>query len=429
MSQIIYQQKGLALASGLKWPVLQISGKSPFKRRAAIRAAARDVRATRYLITEHDEAKYLGLYTPDELQRSVKGDIHSLAMVFLNALLDARSVDRSMLNAVLVMSIDGDHSKRALVIISDGHVVHDQVESAQRVHELVGELRNRLADALQAFSSEKDIPGAREVSWELLAGYANKSSRTQAVPKSILIPLVAATVIVVGGAGFAHHQFVTLPQLKAEALRKAAASDRTGEYLRELQQALQSVGWNREHLIADLSAMRVQPFFAAGWALKAVSCSVEARACTEDWDRVGGSLANLVVVRSDLQYQPQDALKDSQATFMRELAVQPAELTADRLPEHGNADADRMLRPVVNELVNAGVRVQMSEAVAWPPVPMQGVKPSVVIKRRQVSITADFHLIEESVRKMPEHFVPHSYTLSTSSSPMSVTVVGHAYIK
>ena len=429
MSQIVYQTKGLALASGLKWPVMQETGNRSLSKRRVIRAVARDVRATRYLITQHDDGTYIGLYSPDELQRSVKGEIHSLALVFLNALLDARSQDRSMINAVLAMSVAGDHIKRAVVIINDGHIVHDHVEPAARVHELTTEQRLRLGDALQVFSSEQDIAQSVEVSWEHLIGHANKLSRSQPVPGGLALPLLILAVGCVAGAAFAYHQLITIPAQKEEQRRKAAAADRTGEYVRQMRAALQSVGWDKDQLLADAMGMRTEPYFVSGWALKSVSCSVEGKSCTEDWERVGGNLKDLIAARPKLQYVPQESAKDAQASLSRVLDVKATELTPEHLPEQGTGQADMVLRPIVNELVNAGVRVQISEAVAWPPVPLQGVSPAAIIKRRQVSITADYHLIEESIRKLPLHVVPHSYTLATASNPMTVTVVGHAYLK
>lgn len=428
MSHIVYTQKGLALASGLRWSVLADTGRGPFRSRKAIRGPAADVRATRYASTTHPQATYLGMYTPDVLSGAVKGEVHSLALVFLNALVDASTADRSMINAALSMSTDSaDHTKRALVIIADGHVVQDSVESASRVFEIIGEWRGRLGEALQVYASEAEIPDARVISWVDLLKHANKRSQTLAVPASLVLPAFVLGALAVAGAYAFYHYTVTVPAAEAERMRKAAAADRTGQYLQQLQAAMEAVGWAGEGVIADLLHMRGEPFFTVGWTLTGMECKTETKACVEQWARVGGMLPDLIAARSGLTYVAQVSAKDEQAGFIRTLDVNASRLSVDMLPANSE-DADLKLRPVVNELVNAGVRVQISEAVAWPPVPLQGVNPSAVVKRRKVSITTDYRLVDQVIRKLPAHVVPDSYALITSN-PFAVTVTAYAYVK
>lgn len=428
MSHIVYTQKGMALASGLRWSVLADTGRGPFKSRKAIRGPAANVRATRYACTTHPHATYLGMYTPDVLSGAVKGEVHSLALVFLNALIDASTADRSMINAALSMGTDSaDHTKRALVIIADGHVVQDSVESASRVLEIISEWRGRLGEALQVYAGEAEIPDARVISWVDLLRHANKRSQTLAVPASLVLPALILGALAVAGAYAFYHYTVTVPAVEAERMRRTAAADRTGQYLQQLQEAMQTVGWSGESVIADLLSLRPEPYFTAGWTLTGVDCKTETKACVEQWTRVGGMLPDLIAARSGLTYMSQVSAKDAQASFTRALEISPSSLSVDLLPANSQ-DADLKLRPVVNELVNAGVRVQISEAVAWPPVPLQGVNPDAVIKRRKVSITTDYRLVEQVIRKLPAHVVPDSYVLTTSN-PFVVTVTAYAYVK
>jgi hypothetical protein len=428
MSQIVYTHKGLALASGLAWS-LRSSGRGLRKTRQAIREAALAQKATRYASTTHNGDTYLGMYRPDVLQRSVKGDVHSLALVFLNALLAENSaVDRSMLNAALSMGVEStDHAKRALVVIADGHVISDTVEPASRAVEIIEERRQQLGETLLVFTGDGDIPGAIPTTWVDLIRYASKSSQTHQVPTSLVLPGALLLALVALGGYAAYHYTVAIPAMEAERARKAAAADRTGQYLKQLAASMEAVGWSKDSLVGELTARKSDPFYTSGWALKSVSCTTESQRCTEQWERVGGKLPELVTARESYSYVPQQAAKDSEAVFDRVLAATSGRLTHDHIPVDA-ADADLKLRPVVNELVNAGARVQISEAVAWPPVPMQGVKPDAVIKRRKVSIIADYPLYEQVIDRLPAHVVPTAFTLQTSS-PFELTLTAYAYVK
>lgn len=430
MSHIVYSQKSLSLASGLNWPVLKL-GKGRFGARAAVRGPARTVRATKYVSIDNarGDAKHIGLYTPDVLLQSVKGEIHSLGIVFLEALAKVTSQGRESINAILSMEVDGsDHSKRAVVVISDGNIVHDSVENVSRVRDIVKTWREQLGDVLQIYGSGGDLPDAREVHWADLAANASKRTLMLDVPRNLIFPALLGTVMLAIAAYTAYHYMVVVPGQKAERMRMAAALDRTGDYLSSLQEAVRSVGWEKESFLADLNSLRENPYWTNGWVLDTAECAADPSNCTEKWVRLGGNLPTLVKERQSLTYEAQEKAKDDEASFARTFQRVGEALSVEALPADAT-DADMRLRPVVNELVNAGVVVQISEPVAWPPVPLQGVRPDAVIKRRKVTLTADYHLIEQAVRLLPGHVVADGYRMSMNKSPFSASVTAYAYVK
>ena len=82
MSSIVYANKSLALATGLRWSVLNAA---PSKVGAATRIAGRSVGATKFVVDRYAEQNYLGLYTPGvsiaDVSNAKRRKIHSLALV------------------------------------------------------------------------------------------------------------------------------------------------------------------------------------------------------------------------------------------------------------------------------------------------------------------------------------------------------------
>lgn len=425
VSHVVYKGRGVSLASGLSWQVLSTTKGG---NRSAIRKKVSGTRATRYVLTEHADSTYIGAYTPDVLDRSAKGEIHSLALVFLNALLAAhRDTDRGMLNAALSISVDTDHSKRALVVIADGNIVSDTVEQTTRVHEAITDWRAQFSDAFEVYSGDGDIHDAVSVSWDDLLRFASNKSQTLPLPRSMAIPAALAGVLLIAAGAVSYHYLVTVPAEKAERARKAAEADHTSQYLKQLHLAMETVGWSVEGMATDLHARRDQPFFTSGWALKSVECKATGKSCVEQWDRVGGKLPALVAARTGAAYMAQTTARDGEAMFSMPVDISATKLTMDMLPVDAK-DADFRLRPSINELVNAGARVQVSEPMSWPPVPLQGVKADAVVKRRKVVITVDYAMADQALKKLPAHVVPESYVISTST-PFEASITAYAYVK
>jgi len=376
MSTIVFQDKKLAIASGLRWSLLAQDSKKKQNRTEQIRARVRNSNgATRYVTTTSaEDAPYIGLYTPDRMGKAPKGEIHSLALVFLHALMQAHRGERSTINAALVMDVENAQSaKKAVVIILGGNIVHDTVEDQFRAHAIVEQNQTELGGFLQVLSSESDIPSATHVTWEDLLAHATKESKSHPVPSGALLLPALLGLVVIAGLGAAYHFLVIVPEQEAERRRKAQEADKTQQYLQQLAAAMQNAGWVAPSYVAQLSAMRNDPYWIKGWSLAKLDCQHQSQSCQEHWVRHGGKLPELVSQRPGATYLPQTNPRDSEASFSRKALVEPAVLTPDVIPADEN-EADMRLRPVINELVNAGMAVQLSALTVWPSFPMAGVK-------------------------------------------------------
>lgn len=432
MSRIVYSEKGRAtLASGLNWSVLS-AGTGWSKGRAGfIRKKARLVEGTRYVLSSSPSvsdgmgATYIGLFVPDALQAQPRGALHSLALVFLEALLSA-GLQRSLIHAMLSIAPSADPERRAVVVIEAGNIVHDQVESRQRVAAIAAERIANFPGLVTIYSGTPDIEGATLLQWSDLVQHAHKGSTLLALPTSPLVPLAVGALLLGIGGATAYHYMVRLPQKQADAARVIAASDKTGQYQELLEAELAHAGWDLGALSTYLQSLRESTLYADGWALKSLQCEVE-RECKESWTRVGGLLTDLLKQRPDARYLPQESTGANLAVLTYSAPKDTRRLAQGSIPAN-KVDADVVLKPVMQHLINGGQDLKTSEFANWPPGPVSGVRSEVLVQRRKVEIVADYHFVVEALQILPESVLGQSFELVTST-PIKVTIKGHQYAK
>lgn len=425
MSRIVYSEKGLALASGLKWPVLN-PGAGLFKGRTwAIRQPAQLAEATRYVLTTRADVTRVGLFTPDTMQAPARGKVHSLALVFLEAL-QSHGTERNLINAMLSIAPATDAERRAVVVIEGGEIVRDQMESRQTAAQIAAERHESAPGLFKVYSATPDIEGATLIQWADLIGYAHKGSATTAIPVSPLVPLAVSALLLAIGGGLAYHYLIALPQKRADAARVLAATDKTAQYVERLEAELGKAGWDIAALSAHLQTMATATLYADGWSLKSLECEV-GRECRETWSRVGGLLPDLLKQRPEARYLPAESTGAnlvvlSYAAPKEFRALQPAQIPANKV----NADLD--IKPVMQHLLNAGQDMKVSEFDAWPPGPVAGVQPDVLVQRRKVEITSHYFFTEEALAQLPDSVLGQSFEL-VAGTPIKVTFKGHQYAK
>jgi hypothetical protein len=275
MSTIVYQDKKLAIASGLRWSLLAQDNKKKQNRSELIRARARNSNgATRYVTTTSaDNAPYIGLYTPDRMVKGGPREIHSLALVFLHALLAAHRGERSTINAALVIDIgNGNGTKKSVVIILGGNIVQDTVEDQFRAHDIIEQHQRELGGVLQILSSLTEIKGATEVTWENLLVHATKESKTSPVPRGAVVAPFLLGIVAIAILGASYQYLVVVPKQEAERKRKAQEADKTKQYQKLLAQAMLNAGWSTPSYIAQLNAIRNDPYWVNGWELENIEC-------------------------------------------------------------------------------------------------------------------------------------------------------------
>jgi hypothetical protein len=124
---------------------------------------------------------------------------------------------------------------------------------------------------------------------------------------------------------------------------------------------------------------------------------------------------------------PQESARDNNASFSRSAKIEPATLTHDMVPAD-ETEADMRLRPVINQMVNAGMSVKLSAPTVWPKFSMSGVKQNVIIKRRKMTISTDYYLAEQAIQLLPAHVIPDSISFQTRD-PFSVQLTAYVYVK
>ena len=432
MSTIVYGDKSLSLAAGFRWSVLSAldkAGKSA-KTHAAVRLAARSVGATRYAVDAFDGQKYLGLYTQglstSDMERGAQRRIHSLAMVFINAMHQSSDVDRALLYAILVTSPPNDHQgeTRAVVIVEGGRIVHDGIETRVRAAEIVHEHRSRQMQ-FQLFCDLDEYEGVTLIDWPSLVGYADKSTLSSAVPRNPVQYLAMLAAVVGIGLYGAYHVMVVIPEREAEEARRKAEQDRTPQYLQALQTAMERVGWSGQSMEQHLGKLGGDIAFYKGWALKGLECNVSA--CTETWARHGGVVTDLMQMRPNSTYQPEGSVADKGAVLQAAVNGEPFKLTMEMLPK-GGIPVHVALKPALNRLENAGASGQLGESMTWPVMPMTGVRPEVVVRRTRLEIHYKLPFANQVLAAMPVNFVPESFVLAVEQG-MSISIKGYVYEK
>lgn len=427
MSTIIYSKKSVAVAAGLRWSVLD----APIKKaRASIRNISKSVGATRYSIDRDEDQNYLGLYTPGPNVMGLKAkrakNIHSLALLFISAMLRSSDIDRSMIHAVLAVSPTDDHQNelRALVVIDGGKIIHDGVETRGRVAEIIADYQGR-DDAFQVFSDRDEYQDVTVIDWDELADHANKSTITQAVPVNPAAYGIAALVLLgVAGQG-AYYTLVTIPKQKAEEARRRAEQDRTPLYLKALQEAMQNVGWSTPSIISHIQKINSDTYYYKGWGLKTLECNVSA--CTETWTRYGGSVSDLIAMRPGGQYLAEQSIPDKVAMVRMPIDGQAAVLTQESFLRSG-IEVHQAIKPALNKLDNAGANSQWGESSSWPVMPMTGVRQDAVVKRTSLQIHFKYPFTVDTLLELPASYVPESFTVGMEQE-MSISIKGFFYEK
>lgn len=430
MSTIVFYEKNVALACGLRWSVLGEMKKS--QTNSEIRKTAETVAADLFAIDLFEDAKYLGLYaknisiTANLTREQKRSKVHSLALVFISAIEQSSDVDRSSIYAILVATppTDKQGETRSVVIIEGGRVVHDGIESRVRATELVMEHRARQLK-YRVFCDLDEYEDAITVDWSDLVEYADKNTLCSPVPTNPAKYLAIALGILSLSLYGAYHVLVVIPEKEAEAARRQAELDKTPVYLQTLGQEMERVGWSVNSINDFVDRVKQEPYFYKGWSLKGMECTISQ--CNETWERHGGLLTDLLEIRSNSRYVPEESVSDKTAVVHTPNKGDVMKLTMDMLPQKG-IPVHVALKPALNTLENAGATAQISETTTWPVMPMDGVRPEVVVRRTRLELTYKLSMIQDGLKRLPKNFVPESLVISANQG-MSISVRGFVYEK
>ena len=428
MSSIVYQSKSDALAAELNWSFLPNDG-SAKSSKALIRSQAALIGADRYCLNALDDASYIGLYSEPVLLEGKKPKrLHSLALTFLNAM-----GGRSTTNAILLMTSPQNDARRILVVIEGGQIVWDRIDSIDAVTKKVQEYRSS-GIGYEAFSDSLDVSGAKEISFEQLFGYADKSSELNQLPRNYTILIgLSALVLLASAYGFYHYTVVAPAKARAKLLAQQAAQNTTPQYLQLLGAESLRAGWARADIEAAIKDFATQKTYAKGWILTQVLCDFPSSSCKYKFDRNGGEVSELITIEGDKTQNAETSTKDV-ANFSKVIKPVAMKLVADNLPKQLVSNVEALTK--AQRLLNAGSQVNTTAPTPWPTagIDMTKVDASVIVKRSAFEIKAPYPLASSVLSQLPENHILQSFALDVSvggdkAELLKLTLKGHSYAK
>lgn len=430
MSAIVHSvgagRAGAGFVAAMRWSVLARAGEKSGGK--LIRQKAALTGATRYATSQADSTIHLGLYNEPVLSKvAPPKTLHSLALVFL-AGLTTEGVDRSSINAALLMEPDGRPADRAIVIIEGGAIVRDGVEEKSKAIEAAREARETLP-SIQIFAQTADLASVTLVSWAELQAGKGASTLVKALPPNTTLLTGLAAVAVVVGAGLLYNELVIKPEEARQRAIRAAAADQTASYVASLRAALDNAGWKTDDLQGSAARLDASPFYFAGWVLEEKTCTP--RACVSRWKRQGGELPALTRLLAPASYDIDKSTLDV-SYFTEEIRGQAAQLTVEQLPTM--ADAATGIRPILQRLSNAGIVVSSASPERWPPADFTQVSRAAIASRTPFELNGiPLPVAGKVIAELPPYAVLDGFTLAVSPGELAgmfkIKLKGYVYAK
>lgn len=434
MGWMVHRQQNLGLIVGLSWSVL--SSDAEQLRGTALRnkigRQGRLLGARQYVLSRLPHVVHLGLYTPPVLSRDKPPrHLHALATVFLAAFSQA---DKSTVNAILLMPVDGDDERRALVVIEGGQVVHDRLERASEALGLVQKYRQTSGLLYTVFSHYPEVPDASSVTWPQLLSSTSKGTQLQGLPRNVWLWMSGTVLALTGLAALAWYHWMVAPEkARAERIAQAARDNQTPQYLQKLTQGLARSGWQRADLLALVLAQTHQTAYDKGWALSRIQCDMDSARCELRYERIGGEVAELVKRSEGETYDVVASNKDL-AVFTRPIKPVLQGLQRQEVPERQTAAIH--LRSALQRLSDAGVQSHQGPTQPWPAqgLDMAKVDKRVVVQQGALEWSMTWPLVTDALAALPPFVGVRSFTLdlkpgSDKADWLRVSFKGHSYVQ
>lgn len=437
MSSIVHQSKSDGLVVGLNWSVLTSEADSSKQLGARIRKQAHLIGASRHVINTLPQARFIGLYNSPVLATGkLPKRLYSLAMVFVQAF-NRNGMDRSTINAILLMKPPGDELRRALVVLEGGQVVYDRLEKADAATAKVQEFTRSTSGINYVVysdgSDEHEVHATELLTWDQMLTHGAKQAELLAIPKNTAVILGLAGVVALAGAyGIYHYTVIAPAKERARLIAQQAAQNLTPQYLQKLDAELSHVGWNKADLSATLEKLGTQKSYTKGWVLDQVACDVDTQSCIYKFSRLGGEVSELIGIEKDKQYNVDASTKDT-AVFSKAIKAVAKSLTRDGLPAFEPASVE--LRTRAQRLVNAGAMVNTMPSAAWPTgIDMSKVDAKVVVKQSGFEVKTPYVLANTVLSELPDALALRQFVLTLSiggdkADLLSLTLKGHSYAK
>lgn len=428
MSKLVYTGSNCSVAAQLTWSVFDGNP----RRRRDVRRTAVVVDGFRYVLVDQGDHNLIGLATGDGLDGRISKAkrLYSYALL-CNAFLHQADDDVGVRNGIFVMTLEHDVTHRCVCVIRNSEIVYDVVETRDRAAEIAAERFQEFGGLCKLFASadELDEPLTDQITWDDLVAHADSNSLLLNVPASPMVFIGLGVTLLAIASGLAYWYMVEVPLREAERLKKLAEADKTPIYLRALKKEAQSTGWTQASMRRALDGLGKKPYILPdGWRLAKVHCDVQG--CKDTWAREGGDLNGLVAKNRAASLQNDPKLQADVAATIWKAEVEASHIDLQSLPL-ATDELQRAIKPVMQQLDNAGVRVLIGKPAPWPPsAPVTGVKKSVIVTAQPVKVEAPFPLGSEVLGKFPASVVFNGFTLElTNPRTFTLTIEGNSYAR
>jgi hypothetical protein len=213
------------------------------------------------------------------------------ALVLSGAALFASKVQGEA-NSLLVLPIDANRSKYALVAVVAGSPYLDVVVAPGHVRERVESLRQEGYAGFVEYGFHPDLPNA--VEWardDLLSGSRQAALMSKTSDRGPLLTKIAIAVAICAACGWSMVSDYMAEQEEAESAKTAV--NPAVEYSAKLKSILQTAGFSGDAAIAAFWTPRSsREVTVEGWAAQSVVCTRSV--CTEKWARQFGTNESMI---------------------------------------------------------------------------------------------------------------------------------------
>jgi hypothetical protein len=433
--QIIKTKRGakLGFAAGLRWAVLD-DGQAAKRRqslRHRIRTQANAIGASRYTTVKTDNATYVGLFSEPAKGKTGIKNLMSLAMLMREIASENR--EESEASIALLMQPEGFPDKRVLIVIQGGLVTVDVILDRQRA---IDELMTHLdSGSMTVLSEHPEITHPhRVVTWdEITSSYfastSKKVNQLKALPYSLLsLGLLGLSVVLIG-AGVAYHQIVRAPEIKRLKALQSAQQDQTPSYTAEAFSGIAKSGWEKKDLLQFFQdKVLTQPYLVSGWSLQSVNC--DPSSCSMTWLRQGGTTIGLGDALPGQKIDVAASSLDKTTTTFEHPKAALASFNKGSIKTLN--DSLSVLRPVLQQMANAGVSASLGEVKRWAVIDVANVRQDAILSTMDLELTFAPHQLEDVLQTLPDSLVAQSFRLSVGSgeakNPLRIALKGKIYV-
>lgn len=427
-----------AFVVGLSWSVLRTEGDAQKSQQdhQKIRRQAGLLGASGYCRQSVNQAHYLGLYTAGLLQKGAKKKkLYSLALAFLAAF---DSHQKKSLNAILLMPVDQDENRHALIVIEAGQVVHDKVERKVEAYQLIEKYRQQVAMNFHTFCIDGHLTQSKTVTWEMLEAHCEKNSLIQPLPKNLWKIAAISIGLLFLIAGIYYYQKIWQTEKnKTDLALQQQLNNHTPKYLNQLQQQLSHLAWTPTQLERLMSDISLETSYRKGWALSQINCDFGLQQCDYHYTRVGGQTNELVdwAEQGKKVFSPQ-ASKQDNLVLLQALSKPPQALQLSRQQLPAKKVAQIELDSFFQHLLNAQLQVSVGAGKVWPQqeIDLNKVDARVQVLQTPIEIKLPWALRHSTMSSIPPYVAWRHLSLQIShdSSPnqaLMLTLKGHHYVQ